>query len=187
MCICWWLSRNGTNDWRFVLLNTHTYDTRTVPHIVQFIYLGYDGFRFPIAYYPTAGDNEPEIYIMVRNVINKLKNIMISLLIIYALVVVVRHFNDTSDSKKKNFTTVYPYFPSQKVTLMRYYSHNIKKLRNNIHFSGNSNFSTWILTKQTQVIIWDFWIKAYKWDKKYETPIRVHQKLTDEHIFLNKL
>lgn len=45
----------------FYLLNTHTNDTETATHIMQFIYLSFGGFRFPIAY-PTAKDNEPEIY-----------------------------------------------------------------------------------------------------------------------------
>jgi hypothetical protein len=36
-------------------------DIRLASHILQFIFLGYDGFRFPFGYLPTRGANAPEL------------------------------------------------------------------------------------------------------------------------------
>jgi len=35
-------------------------------------------------------------------------------------------------------------------------------------------------------ITWDYWIKAFNWDRSTNALMRVHQKLTNEHIFLSK-
>ena len=43
-------------------------------YILQFVFLGFDGFRFPIAYFPSAGANAPELYINVWNSIMKYPN-----------------------------------------------------------------------------------------------------------------
>ena len=37
-----------------------------------FMFLSFDGFRFPFAYFPTTGANTPEIYLSVRDSISKL-------------------------------------------------------------------------------------------------------------------
>lgn len=174
------------------ILNKHSHETRSATHIMQFIFLGYDGFRFPISYYPTAGANAPELYDMVWKVINKLNEY--DFIVDYVCMdgcsnnraFQNMHFQDPTDAKEKQFTVTNPFYPSQSVTMIMDYSHNMKKLRNNINSSGNKSFSTRQLTKDDQLIVWDFWIEAYTWDKQFNTPIRVHQKLTDEHIFLNK-
>ena len=54
------------------LLNTHCNDIRLASHILQFIFLGYDGFRFPFAYYPTTGANAPEMFVILWEAIGKL-------------------------------------------------------------------------------------------------------------------
>ena len=41
-------------------------------YILQFIFLGYDGFRFPVAYFPTAGINASELNMNVWNIISQL-------------------------------------------------------------------------------------------------------------------
>ena len=36
--------------------------------MLQFIFLGYDGFCFPVAYFPRSGATAPELYISVWDV-----------------------------------------------------------------------------------------------------------------------
>jgi hypothetical protein len=45
------------------LLTTHEKDLTMATHILQFIYLGHDGFRFPFAYFPSHGANGPELFV----------------------------------------------------------------------------------------------------------------------------
>ena len=47
-------------------------DLQMAKYILQFIFLGYDGFRFPVAYFPTTGVNAPELYMNVWNMISEL-------------------------------------------------------------------------------------------------------------------
>ena len=69
--------------------------------------------------------------------------------------------------------------------MIKGYSHNIKKIRNNIFASGDAEFCTRKLRFKGHDIVWNHWIKAYNWDTATNL-VRIHQKLTDEHLFLNK-
>ena len=51
-------------------LNSHKDELRMAKYILQFVFLGFDGFRFPIAFFPSAGANAPELYINVWNMIS---------------------------------------------------------------------------------------------------------------------
>ena len=57
------------------VLNTHKRDLKPASHILQFVFLGYDGFRFSIAYFPTCGATAPDLYINVWDAISKLYEI----------------------------------------------------------------------------------------------------------------
>ena len=54
------------------ILNTHEKDIRMTTHVLQLFFLGYDGFRFPIAYFPTSGITAPDLYMNVWEVVGKL-------------------------------------------------------------------------------------------------------------------
>lgn len=172
-------------------LNTHENELRLATHVMQFLFLSYDGFRFPFAYFPTTGANAPEIYIIVWEAISKLSTYDFT--VDYVCfdgasnnrAFQMMHFEDKEDAKGKNFTTKNPYSENS-VTFIMDYSHNIKKLRNNINSSGDHEICTRKLTIDNFFITWDHWIKAFNWDRSTNPLIRVHQKLTNEHIFLTK-
>ena len=159
--------------------------------MLQFIFLGYDGFRFPVAYFPSSGATAPELYINVWDVVSKLYEFDINVDYICFdgssnnRAFQLKHFTDKSDAREKNYTTVNPFNPSKSVTMIMDYSHNIKKIRNNIFASGDAAFCTRKLKFKGHDIVWNHWIKAYNWDRATNL-VRIHQKLTDEHIFLNK-
>ena len=173
------------------LLTTHKSDVRIATHVMQFIFLSYDGFRFPFAYYPSMGANASEIYLTVWESISKLsKYEFVTDYICFDGASNNRsfqqmHFKDSEDQKMKNYTTKNPFRPSQEVTLLMDYSHNIKKLRNNIHYSGDHESCTRKLQYDNLYIVWDHWINAFNWDRCHNC-VRIHRKLTNEHIFLTK-
>ena len=45
---------------------------RVASHILQFIFLGNTGFKWPVAYFPTIEAHASELYLIVFDVINKL-------------------------------------------------------------------------------------------------------------------
>jgi hypothetical protein len=53
-------------------LNNHKSELRFTTHILQFIFLSYDGFRFPFAYFPIKGANVHELYLTTWEAISKL-------------------------------------------------------------------------------------------------------------------
>ena len=72
-----------------------------------------------------------------------------------------------------------------KVTLIMDYSHNVKKIIKNIYFSRDHDTCSRELKLHNKCVVWQHWIQAYHWDHKHYT-VRIHQKLTDEHIFFTK-
>lgn len=173
------------------ILNTHKKDLHHASCILQFEFLGYDGFRFPIAYFPSSGATASELYINVRDVINKLSEIEFNIDYVRfdggnsKRAFQFMHFKDKEDAKLKNYTIINPFYPNQKVTVIMDYSHNVKKIRNNIYSSGDHDTCTRKLKLNSQYIVWQHWIQAYIWDRSHNT-MHIHQKLTDEHIYLTK-
>ena len=66
-------------------------------------------------------------------------------------------------------------------------SHVIKWIGNCINSSGFSKYHTCLLCLQDKFIVWDHWNKAYQFDKEKNRDMRVHPKLTDDHIFLSQM
>lgn len=171
-------------------LNSHKNELRLATHILQFLFLSYDGFRFPFSYFPTTGANVPELYITIWEAIAKLSTYEFS--VDYVCfdgasnnrAFQLMHFDSKENAKSARFTAKNPYGDKQ-VTLMMDFSHNIKKLRNNINASGDHTVCTRKLCLGSKFIVWQHWVEAYNWDRSHN-PMRVHQRLTNEHLFLTK-
>ena len=100
-----------------------TNDLQMAKYVLQFIFLGYDGFRFPVAYFPTTGVNAPELYMNLRNMISELSLYGFSIEYVcfdggssdrsFQLM----HFKDKDEAMEKNYTTSNPFRPSENVTI----------------------------------------------------------------------
>ena len=152
-------------------LNSHKDEVRMAKYVLQFVYLGFDGFRFPIAYFPSDGANAPELYLNIWNMISALGQYGFS--IKYACfdggsskrAFQLMHFANKEDAMEKNFTTLNPFSQNENITLIMDYSHNIKKIRNNIYASGEHEMCTRKLKRNDNYIVWTHWINAYNWDR----------------------
>ena len=60
--------------------------------------------------------------------------------------------------------------------------HEFKKLRNSVFSSGKKKRS---VKHEGRLILWSHWEDAYCWDKQTNV-IRIHHKLTEQHIFLDQ-
>ena len=158
-------------------------------HILQFVYSTYDNFRFPIAYFPTTGATSQELFFVVWKVIGELK-----LWDFDCDYISVDGANSNrtlwSNLLGKARSTSYRiqnlHCPSRPLVLIMDPSHVIKCIRNCISSSGFSKFHSKLLYLNGKFIAWDHWIQAYNFDKNVNNGMRVHPKLTDEHLFLTR-
>lgn len=140
-------------------LNSHKDELRMAKYILQFVFLGFDGFRFPIAYFPSAGANAPELYINVWNMISAIAQYGFSIKYVCFdggnsnRAFQLMHFKDKENAFENTFTTVNPFLPSERITFIMDYSHNIKKIRNNIYSSGDHEICTRKLKIEDKFIV----------------------------------
>ena len=156
-------------------------------HVLQFVFLGITGFRFPFAHFVTTNVQAYDIYSLFWKAVDYLY--LFGFTAIYACTDGAQsnrsfiHINLGKDSS----TTVCssPCNPNKSVIFMMDISHVIKKIRNNVLKSGVTKSSTRHLTLPNKNIIqWEMWVDAYKWDQR--NALQLHRKLTNEHIFLNQ-
>ena len=167
----------------------HHRGVHVATHVLQFIFLSFDGFRFPFCWYPTSTINGPELNVCFWEIMDKLTQWEFD--VRYVCMDgssgnrVFLNMNVTKDDKEKDFSCPNIFRPSKRIVFLMDYGHVIKRIRNNIYSSGGAEHCTRLLQIDSEFIVWDHFIQAYKWDKS-TNPIRVHQHLTDEYIFLTK-
>ncbi len=169
-------------------LTQNTTNVRLATHILQLVFLGYDGFRFPFVYYCSDGATCPELFFKMWESIYALKRWgfdvdYVSLDGASANRSLIKAHFKGKDPASVNFTV--PSTSANALTFIMDFSHVIKRVRNNILNSGTHPHCTRICTVRSKQIVWDHWIKCYHWDRA-TNPMRVNQHLTDEHIFLTQ-
>jgi hypothetical protein len=159
---------------------------RLASHILQFIFLGYDGFRFPFGYFPTKGANAPELYLAISNALQKLLSYDFKVDFICfdgaSANRVLMHMFFDDDIVEKKFTC-YSLFANVQMTFLMDPSHVVKRIRNNIYASGDQEGKTRKLKHGEDYIIWDHWVAAFEWDRTNNF-VRIHQALTEQHFNL---
>lgn len=98
-------------------------------------------------------------------------------------------FRDLPEKSNYSIRNIwYPLHPN--IVLLMDFSHVIKRVRNNISKSGESDDSNGnqnkcirTLKNGDHLILWDHWIQAFKWDHD-TNPFPIHRKLTYEHFYL---
>ena len=67
-----------------------------------------------------------------------------------------------------------------------FFQHLIKKIRNGLMKSIASNQGTKFLQRNGHCILWDNWQEAETWDAEYNVGHRLHHKLTQEKLDVNR-
>ena len=175
------------------LMGHHTLKLAT--HVLQLLFLGITGFRFPIAHFPTTQITPPELYLIFWK--------SVQMLGIYGFRVIYTSLDGAQtnrtfmkmllpEDQRTSYTmqtmscrNIYDAtFPN--ICIIMDYSHIMKKIRNNILKSGFSENHKRLLSLgiQNENIIWDHWYRSYQWDISSNT-LKVYQQLTQDHFFLN--
>ena len=163
-------------------------------HVLQLLFLGHTGFRFPFAHFPTSQASPPELYRIFWDAVKMLglygfhvtyfsvdgaqtnRNLMKMLL-------PGDQFSASNSTKSMLIPNIFD-LNLPKISFIMDYSHVMKKIRNNILKSGYSAFHKRLLTIGGEHIIWDHWLKAFQWDSASNS-LKVYQQLTQDHFFLN--
>lgn len=159
-------------------------------HILQFMFQGISGFRFPFAHFVSDQVNAGDLYIHVWDSVNKLSQFGFETLYISMDGAVSNrsfmklHFPEGTIIEKR-FKAPMPCNFTKEMIFFMDPSHTFKKIRNNIMKSGNHNKSTRLLKlADGKEVQWTMWVDAYKFDRT--NPVQIHRKLTNEHIFPNQ-
>ena len=153
--------------------------------VLQLTFLGYTGFRFPIANFPTDGVKASELYIIVWDIISKLQTW--GFIIDYIMQdggqqnreFTKIHFPE--DPRQCQYTSDSLVYPDRKVFHCQDHSHNMKKLRNAVLSSGVNAYNTRLLSKGGKVIVWEQWLNAANWDEETNSR-KIHYKLGNSHL-----
>ena len=156
-------------------------------HVLLFQFLGYTGFRFPIAHFPTTQASATDIF---RNFWE-----CVSLLASFGFITdytnldgaitnrqfMNLHFPANKSPSDFNYQMRSEINPTQTVFIIMDIKHTIKKIRNAVLSSGKNQ--TRLLNLNGRQVTWALWEEAFKWDRS--NPIQIHPKLSHAHIALD--
>jgi hypothetical protein len=170
-------------------IHTGKHELTLATHVLQFSFLGFTGFRFPLFHYPSVQASASELYLMVWKIIHMLHTFGFTIQYISTdgaatnrdlAKIMLGEFSSLSTTMK--IQDVFSPVPKTLYFIMDY-SHLMKKIRNNISKSVNKSQSKKCLQHNMKFILWDHFYKAYLWDIS-NNPFPVHRKLKDEHFNL---
>lgn len=155
-------------------------------HVLQLLFLGVTGFRFPFAHFITSQIQASELYSLFWKSVQCLFSFGFK--VIYTCMdgaVCNRSFLHICVGENKNFD--YNFISKSPTTLhddifIMDISHVLKKIRNNIIKSGHGPKCTRLLTLPDKTTIqWQMFIDCFKWDQ--ENALQLHRKLSNDHFF----
>ena len=169
-----------------ILLNKN-YHRPLATHVLQFIFLGHTGFRFPFAFFPTKEASAASLYVNVWKAISIIEEWGFTTEYVCMdggktnRSFLKMHFENPIESKyvTKNVCNL-----NSNVVLLMDPKHLGKKLRNNCLSSGTDKGHKRCLMFENKQIIWKHWIAAYEWDRSTNT-FPIHHKLSDDHLYLS--
>lgn len=155
-------------------------------HILQFMFLGITGFRFPFAHFVTTNIQSYDIHTLFWDAVDHLQ--MYGFRVVYTCMDGAQSNRTFMNINLGKYPTTMisknPTDPTKPIVFMMDISHVLKKVRNNVLKSGLLKTSTRNLTlANDHVIQWQMWIDAFKWDQT--NGLQLHRKLTNEHIYLS--
>ena len=162
-------------------------DRELANHVLLMQFVGFTGFRFPIAHFATRQATAADMFINFWKAVSMLQaygfhadytNIDGA---ITNRQFVKMHFAPNQTPASNNFQIVSPVNPTEFIFVVMDIKHTIKKIRNNILSSGPSG--TRLLKIDGHMVVWAQWQDAYQWDRR--NPLQVHHRLTHEHVYLD--
>lgn len=155
-------------------------------YVLQVSFLGFNGFRFPIAHFPTKQASCTDLQAIVWETVSRLTSFGFETLYINLDGAIQNrqflkiNFPDI-DPCTNFYLCKHPLARFQKMAFIMDYSHTAKKIRNSLVGSctGEKPLRT-LQNEHGDLILWSHWRKCYEWDCSNTIPL--HQKLTESHM-----
>ena len=173
----------------FEKMKSHKNERILATHVLQFVFLGFTGFRFPFAHFPSHTASGHDMYLLMWKAVNLLLNFNFK--IEYVSTDGAQTNRDLFKLLVPGFRSVEPktcgfyniYCPGSTIFFIMDISHVLKKIRNNISKSGDAPHCKRLLQYDSNCIEWKHFRNAYLWDIS-EHPFPLHHRLTRDHFFL---
>ena len=154
-------------------------------HVLQLLFLGFNGFRFPFAHFVTDNIQASELYGLFWIAVYKLHEFGFQVLYTCMDGAQANHsFMHICLGDKPNSYIAQNPCTSQPVVFIMDFSHVVKKIRNNILKSGLNPRCTRLLTLPNHCEIhWQMFVDFFMWDQ--QNGLQLNRKLTNENIYLD--
>ncbi|KAK3726529.1 hypothetical protein QZH41_015565 [Actinostola sp. cb2023] len=155
-------------------------------HILQFLFLGNTGFRFPVCHFATTEASSINLFESFWECVDTLDmyGFTVRLCICDGAGVnrkfVSMHFDDNNKAEEALFTTISP-CSGKSLTFVMDPSHNFKKIRNAVEKSKTNGVKQ--LAFDEEEILWAHLRKAYEYDITHNS-LQTHRHLTEDHFHL---
>lgn len=171
-----------------ILSGTETNGPVLASHVLQFIFLGDNGFRFPIAQFPSSGCTASSLFFIFWEGVRKM--LETGFKVYYCILdgaevnrqFIKLHFLDDNEAVQRHFTCHNIFNGKCPMVFLMDPKHNVKKLKNNVlksSLDGNKH-----LQYGEKSILWEHLVNAFNFDQG-EFTMSYHEKLTAEHFELN--
>ena len=168
-------------------LNSKEKKQELATDVLQIVFQGYTGFRFPVAHYPTDGVKACDLHCILWEVVSHLHRWGFNIDFIMQdggrdnRTFIKDCFPPQSPPMNSKYLVTNICSPDRMVALCQDYSHNIKKLRNNLLKSGVKKSHPRCIQLSGKSIVWQQWLDAVKWDRDSNSQ-RIHYKVTEAHL-----
>ena len=155
-------------------------------HCLQYMYVGFNGFRWPVAYYGSDNVNGHSIYLTLWPLVDHLFSFGFNT---HGAIMdgssnnrqLTRLLIDTNSARCSMYTTINPFKLTNKFCIIQDCKHVFKKIRNSLLSSVPNGKRQLIL--QGSPIFWHYFQEAYLYNVRRE--FRFFNRLTRDHVFLS--
>ena len=165
-----------------------TTEVQMASHYIQYVYVGLNGFRWPVAYYGTNNVNGHSIYLTFWSLIDELHGYGFN---VHAVLM------DGSNNNRQfcrllvkpqnacalKYRASDPYKGSRHLSIIQDIKHVLKKICNSIFSSRKDGKSVRQLKFNAHFIFWEHFIDVYEFNCCSD--LRLYHKLSKEHVELN--
>ena len=180
----------GEESDNFNTLTSGKKERTLATHVLQFLYIGLNGFRFPFACFPVTQTKAGNLHFLFWDAVKFLNMYEFQVLFVSMDGAqtnrdFMKMFFADSSPLLGNFATKNIWSPADPdILFIMDYSHVIKRVRNNVLKSGTGKDFVRNLV-YNQDILWEHWVNAFKWDHETNA-FPLHRKLTHDHFFLTQ-
>ena len=154
-------------------------------HCFQYMFVSFNGFRWPVAYFGSDNVNGHSIYLTFWPLVDQLMTFGFS---VHGAIMdgssnnrqFTRLIIDPSSARVNKYSTVNPYRLSQRVALVQDCKHVFKKIRNSLLSSSPTGKRQ--ITLNGVPIFWNYFQDCYIFNTHREW--RYFNKLTRQHVYL---